>query len=107
MSPIKNFAMRPMTTHVNQEKEMILHMSEISELATANTLAQRSLPLVYASVITPIQEQLLSPLSDSTATATIAPKAAVLQGSRNQNLPIVKSPISTRQPDCSQNRIKT
>jgi hypothetical protein len=57
-------------------------MSEISALATANTLAQLSLPLIQAAVIPPHQEQLLSPLPPSTDTVNISPKAAALQGPR-------------------------
>jgi len=56
-------------------------MSEISALATANTLAQLSLPLIQTAVIPPKQGQLLSPISTSTDTVTISPQAAALQPS--------------------------
>jgi hypothetical protein len=54
-------------------------MSEISALATANTLAQLSLPLIQAAIIQPTQRQLLSLISISTDTVTISLKAIALQ----------------------------
>jgi hypothetical protein len=62
MWPTKNFSNEADDKARKSGKRNDPAHEEISELANAKTLAQRSLPLVQASVMPPIQEQLLSPL---------------------------------------------
>jgi hypothetical protein len=64
---------------------MILQMREISALAAIDTLVQRSLTLIQASVIPPNQEQLLSFFPTRQIPSPFHPKSQHFKGYATKN----------------------